>query len=407
MILLFVAVVADSQQVWTVYNTVNSPIPDNGINALYIDSLNHKWVGTANGLTVYDDATWTQYNTLNSGLSGDLVKAIARDRSGNMWFGTQDGLNKFDGTNWTHWNMANSNLPADMVQCIAFDTAGKTWCGTNNGLARLDSGTTFTFWNVNNSVLVSGNITSIAIGPDNIKCFGALNQGLAYYNDTTFTIYNNINSSLQDNSILAVLRDTLGTMWVGTPGKALQAHYPDTTWGWWCPTNSSCPTWTVNCIYIDSVPNTKYLGGQVAGLVKWDGANSWNYWSTFNSGIPDNNVMSIAHDHNGFYWVGTSNGLAKFDENLWLGMAKRDLSVGTNIYPNPALDFISINISVSSNTKYNLKIYDVFGRIFWEKQGVDKKELSYISLTNFKDGIYFCELRGVDGTTALKKFVVQ
>src|SRR5689334_16015674 len=57
-----------SQNQFVVYNTSNSSIPDNNIYAIAIDSIGKKWIGTENGLAVYDDATWTIYNMSNSGL---------------------------------------------------------------------------------------------------------------------------------------------------------------------------------------------------------------------------------------------------------------------------------------------------------------------------------------------------
>ena len=38
---------------WTVYNTSNSGLPDDWINAIAIDALGNKWIGTDGGLAVY------------------------------------------------------------------------------------------------------------------------------------------------------------------------------------------------------------------------------------------------------------------------------------------------------------------------------------------------------------------
>ena len=45
--------------------------------------------------------TWTTYNTSNSELVSDHINAIAVDEEGNKWFGTNKGVSKFDGT--TSW----------------------------------------------------------------------------------------------------------------------------------------------------------------------------------------------------------------------------------------------------------------------------------------------------------------
>jgi ligand-binding sensor domain-containing protein len=60
---------------------------------------------------------WIIYNTSNSGLPSDYVNAIAIDRQGNKWIATSDGwIAKFDGVNWTVYN---SGLPSNYVWAIA------------------------------------------------------------------------------------------------------------------------------------------------------------------------------------------------------------------------------------------------------------------------------------------------
>jgi sugar lactone lactonase YvrE len=120
---------------WTVYNTLNSGLPDNDINALAIDNAGNKWIGTCSGgLAKFDGVNWTVYDTSNSGLPNDWVNAIAIDNSGNKWIGTYGGgLVKFDGENWTVYNTSNSGLPSNFVWAIVIDNAGNKWIGTYDG----------------------------------------------------------------------------------------------------------------------------------------------------------------------------------------------------------------------------------------------------------------------------------
>ncbi|MCX8159294.1 MAG: hypothetical protein N3D20_03370, partial [Candidatus Pacearchaeota archaeon] len=55
------------------------------------------------------------------------------------------------------------------------------------------------------------------------------------------------------------------------------------------------------------------LGG---GLAKFDGTN-WTVYYTSNSGLPYNDVLSLAIDAQGNKWIGTAGGLAKFDGTNW------------------------------------------------------------------------------------------
>ena len=62
------------------HQTSLTPLPDDWINAIAIDSQGNKWIGTWwGGLAKFDGTNWTVYNFSNSGLPGDYVRAIAID----------------------------------------------------------------------------------------------------------------------------------------------------------------------------------------------------------------------------------------------------------------------------------------------------------------------------------------
>jgi ligand-binding sensor domain-containing protein len=47
------------------------------------------------GLSKFDNTNWTTYDTSNSGLVDNHVNAIAIDASRNKWFGTWGGVSRF------------------------------------------------------------------------------------------------------------------------------------------------------------------------------------------------------------------------------------------------------------------------------------------------------------------------
>ena len=62
------------------------------------------WNGCG-GVAKFDDIDWTIYNTSNSGLPDNGVYSIAIDNEGDKWFGTmRGGVAKFDNVNWTVYN---------------------------------------------------------------------------------------------------------------------------------------------------------------------------------------------------------------------------------------------------------------------------------------------------------------
>ena len=139
------------QNNWIVYNRDNSGLHDNYISSIAIDNSGKKWIGTGDGLVVFDDADWTVYNSSTSGLPFTSIWTVNIDESGNKWIGTQSaGLAVFDDTNFTVFNSLKTGFQ-NSIHSIVTDGSGKTWVSFANQLSR-QSGvvaiedTTWTFY---------------------------------------------------------------------------------------------------------------------------------------------------------------------------------------------------------------------------------------------------------------------
>ena len=71
-------------------------LSSNFVNCIYQDKKGRIWVGTQNGLNLYNktDSTFTAFFTKN-GLSSNEIYGILEDENGNLWISTSFGLNKF------------------------------------------------------------------------------------------------------------------------------------------------------------------------------------------------------------------------------------------------------------------------------------------------------------------------
>ena len=119
----------------TVYNASNSIISDEWvINNLEVDSKNNVWVG-AEGLIKFDGKKFTHYNTSNTPIPEDFVSSIAIDSRDNVWFTScrfrKGGVVKYDGTNWKVFTPENSPLPKNLVKSIAIDKNDDVWLALN------------------------------------------------------------------------------------------------------------------------------------------------------------------------------------------------------------------------------------------------------------------------------------
>jgi len=141
---------------WILYNTGNSKLADNQVNALVIDKNDVKWAGTAKGLVRIQGETWTAFNSANSPLPSEYISALAVENNGTVWIGTDKGLARFDGKNWSVYTSQNSVLTNNTITCLAHDDKhGNTWIGTDDGLVKADKDNKWEHIDVGDNTLLS------------------------------------------------------------------------------------------------------------------------------------------------------------------------------------------------------------------------------------------------------------
>ena len=126
------------------------------------------------------------------------------------------------------------------------------------------------------------------------------------------------------NKILSMLATvTIGILALLIPYTCALAQNPE--WVVYDTSNSGLPSNNVWSIAIEGNgtkwmangggwSETGYAGG--CGITSFDGT-TWTVYDTSNSGLPSNEVFAIAIDGNGTKWVGTDQGLASFDGTIW------------------------------------------------------------------------------------------
>ncbi len=109
------------------------------------DKKGHVWLGTANGLYIYDDEikSLERYNHMPrtaSSISDDDVRSICISSDNEAWIGTNNGgLNRFDLNTKTFIAVTTANgLPNNSIYSILEDNNGFLWLGTNAGLCRFN-----------------------------------------------------------------------------------------------------------------------------------------------------------------------------------------------------------------------------------------------------------------------------
>jgi hypothetical protein len=179
------------------------PFNYNELSYMTIDRYGYKWIMRRDGqITVYDSgddidlASDDRFVTLNSSNSnlGGVVTALAADKNGSIWVGTSNGLTIYN------CNVFESNCPglrpvinpdnfngrlleAENIKTIAVDGANRKWIGTSNGVFLIDPETyeQILFFNEENSPLFSNQIIKIAVDGFYGMVYFATDKGLQGY----------------------------------------------------------------------------------------------------------------------------------------------------------------------------------------------------------------------------------
>ncbi len=114
-----------------------SDMPTNCIQAMAADAYGHLWLGTDEGLCLYDAySTWLTHKEIDGLPQGD-VKKILLSGSGARYIGTDIGLYVMNGLKTTLLG-AKRWLPAPEVTAIALSgDDSELWVGTEKGLSRI------------------------------------------------------------------------------------------------------------------------------------------------------------------------------------------------------------------------------------------------------------------------------
>jgi ligand-binding sensor domain-containing protein/serine phosphatase RsbU (regulator of sigma subunit) len=127
------------------YESDPTSISDNTIRTVFIDSKQNVWCGTENGLNLFDRETkkFSYYNKLNSKISNNTVWKIAEDKAGKLWLATNEGLNCFDPATgkfdvFKQKPGDTTSLSQNGVRTVYIEKSGDIWIGTQNGLCKLD-----------------------------------------------------------------------------------------------------------------------------------------------------------------------------------------------------------------------------------------------------------------------------
>lgn len=210
-------------------------ISSNFVRTLSTDSEGRLWIGTFNGLSIFEDGRFLNIHSdpfTPESLTQSSVRCITRDSQGGMWLGTWLG-----GIDYWHPlknRFANIRRQADgnslndnIISCITEDKDGSLWIGTKNGGVNHFNRKTgrFSYFslekNISNDILESNDIKAIHIDPKTGLIYvGAHAGGLNIIDRKNGSIRHNDYKSTNDRplDVYAIIPSRENHLWIGTRG---------------------------------------------------------------------------------------------------------------------------------------------------------------------------------------------
>ena len=209
------------------FNFSNSPFTNEMvINSIATDSNDNLWIGS-NGLIKYDGENFSLYNSTNSPIPEDYIHSINTDHQNNLWFSSSrfrlGGIVKFDGkSKWSVFTPDNSEMPGNLISSIAI-RGNDVWAGVNDY--------------VNNVFLVK-------LTDDKVKCYSGKQLGFTPYylgnlcmdNNNTLYILNDfmLSSTIYNDDPHLFAFDGKSAKAITCPHGALNRMYIDSKDNIWC-----------------------------------------------------------------------------------------------------------------------------------------------------------------------------
>jgi hypothetical protein len=185
--------------------------------------------------------------------------------------------------------------------------------------------------------------------------------------------------------------------------------------------SNGCDSITNHTVVTKTVSPALNLGSDIVacltGTVTMFASNAYDTYSWSNGGIT--NVLTVSGSVAGVGSKGyiltvtqASSGCSAADTvNITflscVGLDENEVDLNVNLYPNPASDFITIDIFDKYNSgNLKLEIVNSLGQIVTEKSIQDKNEKVILDVTHFSKGLYFVRVSS-ERINTTKKLLIQ
>ncbi len=296
------------------YLTTKNDLSSNVVLSILEDKDRNLWFSTfGKGITKKEGITTVKYSTDN-GLNNNTIWASLKDKNDNLWFCTSDGISMFDGNKFKNYGV-DDGLGAKIVYSIYQDHKGSLWFGTSKGVSVFD-GKEFKNY-ISGTDNIGSDVKSIVEDKHNRLWFATKN-GLYKLESTTFTKYTTADG-LSNNNLVSLVVDNADNLWIGSPaginyydGKTFSKILMDDIFN----SNNVCFLALDNKEFLWTGTNSGVFVLDTREYIKSNKTKFRQY--TIFDGLPgmECNQNAAFKDHRGNIWMGTTEGVIKYDPNI-------------------------------------------------------------------------------------------
>jgi signal transduction histidine kinase/ligand-binding sensor domain-containing protein/DNA-binding response OmpR family regulator len=305
-------------------------LPDNCVRTIFVDNFGNIWLGTNNGLALFNPQTeqfirFKQNKGRPNSLISNVVLSIYQTRDNRLWIGTENGgisiLNLgnemfLSPDKISFYNIYPANdetgLSYGTVRTIFQDCFDNLWIGTYKGGINFISKHPdfFQKWQYyasdKKNDLPVNTAWGICEDSGGDVWIGTDGGGIAQFrDDALIAVYTKENGQLSDNAILSAMKDSEGNLWFGSfEGKVMIYNSRKHQFETFQPDGFKAKT--VRCFY-ENKNNTVLIGTDDEGMYSYHLKNKELKKYTFpDYALPrDNTIRAITQDEQGRLWIGS------------------------------------------------------------------------------------------------------
>lgn len=323
------------------------PGKDISIACLHLDKEDNLWMGTESSGVYKLDKDKRASHLINKG----NITSIYEDSSNELWIGSwEHGLYHVDSMGMIHsmrHNPLNPNsVSSDFVRDCCEDNNGNIWIGTFKGLDRFQRSTgRFDNYTADNDTesLTHSSIWCIVKDSQGTLWLGTYFGGVNYFNPeyeiyTRYKTADTEKAGLSSPIIGRMIEDKNENLWICTEGGGVNVYYRKKgTFKWFRheKNNNSISHNNVKAIYYDEKAEIMWIGTHLGGLNKLDlRTNRFTHYRMKEDdpcSLPSDIIRDITPYHD-LLIIGTQNGVCMF--NPQTGMCRqmfKDTRQGQNI----------------------------------------------------------------------------